>query len=187
MASRAWDGRNIEDLPAELLATLVRKLPRTVLNKVANMLQVTCSPSGSWEMVAEKLGFNDNSRLEELLHRAQIRHEYPGMLMLHEWGRSEGSTAFVLLHVLRESEREDIVHVLVEALYGEFGKTVSRSGFVVMPGSVCETLVGKLTRRQIGKQQSIFFPEKRLHAYSRVRACMRTVSMTVTAVSLGTD
>nr|KAG5695638.1 hypothetical protein BaRGS_029128 [Batillaria attramentaria] len=120
MASRAWDGRNIEDLPAELLATLVRKLPRTVLNKVANMLQVTCSPSGSWEMVAEKLGFNDNSRLEELLHRAQIRHEYPGMLMLHEWGRSEGSTAFVLLHVLRESEREDIVHVLVEALYGEF-------------------------------------------------------------------
>lgn len=112
-----WHGRDIAELPTELLNTPIRVLPMTVLRKIANMLHVDSGPTGNWEMVAEKLVFSNSSRLEELSRQARVQQQYPGLLLLSEWGRIEGSTALVLLHVLRDCDREDIINYLVNALF----------------------------------------------------------------------
>lgn len=121
MGSLSWDGRNIEDLPAEMLQMAVSRFPRTVLEEAASRLHgVDAIASGNWAVVAEKLGYCDNSQLDRFARQAQVNRTFPGLLMLQEWSRAPGSTAYVLLNVLRDAGREDVLLMVVDALYSKF-------------------------------------------------------------------
>ncbi|KAL8581958.1 hypothetical protein ACOMHN_027940 [Nucella lapillus] len=112
-----WNGGEIDDLPAEILSYDIKEIPRSTLKDIANKLNADTISAGNWETLAEKLGFTKNSILENLTQQAKVQNTYPGLLMLQEWSRRSGSTAHVLLHALREIQREDAVVVLVEKLF----------------------------------------------------------------------
>ena len=113
-----WDGM-IDNLPPEILIYNIEETPRSILRDIANRLNADSISAGNWESLAEKLGFIQNSMLEHLTQQAKVQNTYPGLLMLQEWSRRNGSTAHVLLHALREIRRDDVVDVLVNRLYGK--------------------------------------------------------------------
>ncbi|XP_076448122.1 uncharacterized protein LOC143284888 [Babylonia areolata] len=111
-----WDGE-IDNLPPEALSYNIKEIPRPTLKEIANLLNAESVSAGNWESLAEKLGFTQNSVLDTLMQQARVQNTFPGLLMLQEWSRRAGSTAHVLLHALREIQREDAVRVLVDKLY----------------------------------------------------------------------
>ena len=114
-----WDGKEICDLPPEILTYQIKETPRSTLKDIANKLNADIVSAGNWESLAEKLGFVRSSVLDDLIEHARVQHTYPGLLMLQEWACRPGSTAVVLLHALREIHREDVVGMLVSKLFGE--------------------------------------------------------------------
>lgn len=112
-----WNGGEIDELPADILSYNIKEIPRATLKDISNKLNADSISAGNWETLAEKLGFTQNSVLDNLTQQAKVQNTYPGLLMLQEWSRRSGSTAHVLLHALREIQREDAVGVLVEKLF----------------------------------------------------------------------
>lgn len=119
MSGRALNGKEISDLPPEILNYEIKETPRSTLKDIANRLNAETVSAGNWETLAEKLGFLRSSVLDDMIEKAKVLHTYPGLLMLQDWACRPGSTAFVLLHALREIQREDVVDMLVKKLFGE--------------------------------------------------------------------
>lgn len=117
--SSLWkDGGDINSLPQEVLSFPVRELPRTTLVKIANLLNRSDVLSASnWESLAEQLGYGQSSVLDHFTQEARVQNTYPGLLMLQKWAGRPGSTSVVLLHALRDIQREDVVRVLVENIF----------------------------------------------------------------------
>ena len=113
------DGKEINDRHPEILNCQISGIPRPKLKDIVNELSADLICVGNWEILAEKLGFNQRSVLDNLIERARVQHTYPGLLMLHEWACRPGSTVFILLWALREAHLEDVAGVLAKKLLSE--------------------------------------------------------------------
>ncbi|XP_070193285.1 uncharacterized protein [Littorina saxatilis] len=114
--NHSWNGQEIDELPAEILGFSIKEIPRSTLKEISIRLNKD-SIVGNWESLAEKLGFTQSSVLDTLIERARVQNTYPGLLTLQDWAERPGSTAFVLLHALREIQREDVLSILVQKLF----------------------------------------------------------------------
>ncbi|XP_076469385.1 uncharacterized protein LOC143299814 isoform X2 [Babylonia areolata] len=113
--ARKWNG-NIEDLPSDVLSLSIQAILRSDLRDIGARLSARDSGHvDSWESLAERLGFCKDD-VDRVLVEARTQDCCPGFLALREWAGRPGSTAYVLLHALREIGREDVLQVLVERL-----------------------------------------------------------------------
>lgn len=96
----------------------IRDISNCYLTNIADKLDGQRIAAHNWQTIANELCY-DGGDIERIVAEAERKRKSPSLILLEDWGKKNGSKAYILRDILQRNNRIDCVAILEEASRGK--------------------------------------------------------------------